>query len=359
MALLGLSIILAAVSFFLLRKSIPHHWLARPLATFLLHPWPADHDGRPGNGLDEPDAAEQAARTRVTITAADDPTAIEDRKDALPPQGGSAKKALQQEEKKKKKGERDDDEERRRMPPPSMPPPPPPPLPIADSSAGDRRAAKDGRSGRSQSTEGAVQVLRAATSMPPPARPPPGGARARPPPPTTAGASLLRAPPPTTRRLPSPSSSLSPSPSTALGATLAAAAPAAARLPRPRKAVILTPGHSPLDWARLQQTHPNLRNLAHAQFLRVTPRLLRRHNGRGGADDDVWAAFGGKVYNITPYLPFHPGGVPEIMRAAGRDGTTAFLEAHPWVSWETMLRGCLVGMLVGREEGGEEEEEDD
>ena len=26
------------------------------------------------------------------------------------------------------------------------------------------------------------------------------------------------------------------------------------------------------------------------------------------------------MYNITPYLKFHPGGVPELMRVAGKEG---------------------------------------
>ena len=34
----------------------------------------------------------------------------------------------------------------------------------------------------------------------------------------------------------------------------------------------------------------------------------------------------GNVYNITPYLDFHPGGVDELMRGAGKDGTALFDE---------------------------------
>lgn len=59
---------------------------------------------------------------------------------------------------------------------------------------------------------------------------------------------------------------------------------------------------------------------------------------------------GGKVYNITPYLPYHPGGEPELMKAAGRDGTKLFGEIHPWVNWEGMLEPCLIGVAVGQEE---------
>jgi cytochrome b involved in lipid metabolism len=54
--------------------------------------------------------------------------------------------------------------------------------------------------------------------------------------------------------------------------------------------------------------------------LRIPPSILKQHNKR----DDAWTAIYGKVYNITAYLPFHPGGVKALMRAAGRDGTKLF-----------------------------------
>ena len=34
----------------------------------------------------------------------------------------------------------------------------------------------------------------------------------------------------------------------------------------------------------------------------------------------------GTVYNVTPYMEFHPGGIPELMRGAGIDGTHLFIE---------------------------------
>lgn len=60
------------------------------------------------------------------------------------------------------------------------------------------------------------------------------------------------------------------------------------------------------------------------------------------------------MYNLTPYMRFHPGGIDELMKAAGRekDGERLFLEVHPWVSWESMLGECMVGILVGENEAG-------
>lgn len=58
------------------------------------------------------------------------------------------------------------------------------------------------------------------------------------------------------------------------------------------------------------------------------------------------------MYNISPYLPYHPGGEPELLRCAGRDGSRLFGEVHPWVNWEGMLGGCLVGVPVEEESVG-------
>ncbi|KAI1138288.1 hypothetical protein F5Y05DRAFT_56875 [Hypoxylon sp. FL0543] len=120
---------------------------------------------------------------------------------------------------------------------------------------------------------------------------------------------------------------------------------------KPSRKVTLEPGRSPLDWARLSNNPTaDLRNLGPgAPYLRVTPSMLKRQTGRRGKD--AWTALGGRVYNITPYLPFHPGGEPELLRAAGRDGSKLFGEIHPWVNYETMLSSCMIGLMVEEHEG--------
>ncbi|WVW84965.1 hypothetical protein I302_107001 [Kwoniella bestiolae CBS 10118] len=107
-----------------------------------------------------------------------------------------------------------------------------------------------------------------------------------------------------------------------------------------RAKVALTPGHSALDWARLTSSGEDLRGVS--GFQRVTMAELKEHN----TPDDAWSAFNGMVYNITPYLPFHPGGEDELMRVAGRDGTKLFMLTHSWVNMDFMLKECMVGVLV-------------
>ena len=116
--------------------------------------------------------------------------------------------------------------------------------------------------------------------------------------------------------------------------------------PNPRGKVLLSPGHSPMDWAALTRKG----NLSGVNtFQRITPSMLKSMTGRKGRP--AWSSWQGSVYNITPYLPFHPGGEAEMMKAAGRDGTKLFMEVHPWVNWENMLDSCVVGVMVPEDYG--------
>ncbi|MCJ1439500.1 hypothetical protein MMC27_008894 [Xylographa pallens] len=152
-----------------------------------------------------------------------------------------------------------------------------------------------------------------------------------------------------------PSRSSTPGSTSSLAATASTLAPSA----RPSRKVILPPGHSPLDWAQLTSHPPTSTFLRGAgvppQLIRVTPSQLRENNGRNGRD--AWSTWQGKVYNITPYRKFHPGGEGELMRGAGKPGVAEklFMEIHPWVNWEGMLGECMVGILVGENEDTEKE----
>lgn len=57
---------------------------------------------------------------------------------------------------------------------------------------------------------------------------------------------------------------------------------------------------------------------------RITPEELAQHKSRASC----WSAFNGRVYNMTPYLGYHPGGAAELMRVAGKDGQSALVQLH-------------------------------
>lgn len=116
---------------------------------------------------------------------------------------------------------------------------------------------------------------------------------------------------------------------------------------QPRQKVALKPGHSPLDWAELNRNTPKhvLRgvplNTPPPPYVRIDKEELKSHK----SIDDCWTCINGKVFNITPYVNFHPGGVSEILKCAGRDGTALFNKYHAWVNADRMLENCFVGIL--------------
>lgn len=107
-----------------------------------------------------------------------------------------------------------------------------------------------------------------------------------------------------------------------------------------RNKVALKPGHSLMDWIRFAKSGKDLTGLR-GRLIEVTPEELQKHNTRA----DCWTCIRGLVYNVTPYMDYHPGGEDELMRAAGIDGTELFDQVHRWVNYESMLKECLVGRM--------------
>lgn len=107
-------------------------------------------------------------------------------------------------------------------------------------------------------------------------------------------------------------------------------------------------------WMRLCQSGQDLSGLRGAPPRRKIPMAeVNTHN----SEDDCWSVLDGKVrkwtcilvessrstherpqvYNFTPYMRFHPGGVAYLMMSAGADCTDLFKEYHPWVNGHGML----------------------
>ncbi|CCD26311.1 Irc21p NDAI_0H01370 [Naumovozyma dairenensis CBS 421] len=144
-----------------------------------------------------------------------------------------------------------------------------------------------------------------------------------------------------------------------------------------RNKVRLKPGHSALDWYKLTNevgiqgklitgldslikdedflklNNPNAGNFKCFMFgvptfklkpyLRFNHKILQKHV----SEDDCWTVHNGKVYCMTYYLHFHPGGADILLEeAAGKDCTRLFNEYHPWVNVEKLFETCLIGAYV-------------
>jgi len=119
--------------------------------------------------------------------------------------------------------------------------------------------------------------------------------------------------------------------------------PAKTILPNTKKRnkIALSPGHSHMDWMRLISSGKDLSGTG-GKIQKITMSEVKKHN----IENDAWMILRGKVYNVGPYLDFHPGGKNELMRAVGKDGTKLFEFKHSWVNAEALLSSCLVGFIV-------------
>ncbi|CAF1788421.1 BnaC09g46970D [Brassica napus] len=115
-----------------------------------------------------------------------------------------------------------------------------------------------------------------------------------------------------------------------------------ARKPITRTKVPFEKGYSQMDWLKLTRTHPDLAGLKGESNRRlISMDEVKKHK----SGDSMWTVLKGRVYNISPYMNFHPGGVDMLMKAVGRDGTLLFNKYHAWVNFDVLLEKCLVGVL--------------
>eukprot|EP01094_Clydonella_sp_ATCC50884_P017838 TRINITY_DN3187_c3_g1_i1.p1 TRINITY_DN3187_c3_g1~~TRINITY_DN3187_c3_g1_i1.p1 ORF type:complete len:152 (-),score=38.90 TRINITY_DN3187_c3_g1_i1:4-459(-) len=110
---------------------------------------------------------------------------------------------------------------------------------------------------------------------------------------------------------------------------------------QPRVKVALKPGRGLMHWHHLKRTTRDIAGTG-GVIRPITKEELKQHN----TEEDCWMAIDGRVFNVTPYLEYHPGGIPKLLLCKGRDGTKLFNKTHPWVNYESLLAECFVGPLV-------------
>ncbi|EKX39807.1 hypothetical protein GUITHDRAFT_96532, partial [Guillardia theta CCMP2712] len=104
-----------------------------------------------------------------------------------------------------------------------------------------------------------------------------------------------------------------------------------------RRKMAVGEGRSMMHWLNLR---PNVKRLR-----RVTMSEVKKHNTR----EDCWSVYRGKVYDMTPFFEYHPGGPKYILMAAGKDGTKLFDKYHKWVNIDFIMEKCFVGILVNED----------
>ncbi|KAK9283554.1 hypothetical protein L1049_011801 [Liquidambar formosana] len=107
----------------------------------------------------------------------------------------------------------------------------------------------------------------------------------------------------------------------------------AARKPAPRAKVPFEKGYSPMDWLKLTRTHPDLAGLKGQSNKRlISMNEVKQHQTEGS----MWTVLKGRVYNLSPYMKFHPGGVDMLMKGVGKDCTSLF----SILCWTVLLVKC-------------------
>lgn len=99
-----------------------------------------------------------------------------------------------------------------------------------------------------------------------------------------------------------------------------------------------------MDWVRLMKNKQANLNGLNGGDLRndITMAEVAQHS----SIEDAWTVIRGRVYNLTPYLKFYPGGEDMLLKIAGREGTSLFDKYHAWVNVEFLLSACLIGTLT-------------
>lgn len=91
--------------------------------------------------------------------------------------------------------------------------------------------------------------------------------------------------------------------------------------------------------------------------IELTPDIVSQHNKK----DDLWVVLNGQVYDLTDFLPNHPGGQKVLIRYAGKDATKIFVPIHPPDTVEKFIPpekhlGPLIGEFEEEPEELNEEE---
>ena len=96
----------------------------------------------------------------------------------------------------------------------------------------------------------------------------------------------------------------------------------------PRHKTALRKGFGLSDWNKLLRQSTDLAQLQGRGLQQYTWRDIKPHN----QPHDGWVVLRRKVYNVSPYLAYHPGGEGILRKVLGKDITALYDKYHRWVN---------------------------
>lgn len=93
------------------------------------------------------------------------------------------------------------------------------------------------------------------------------------------------------------------------------------------------------DWTRLVAASKDLAQRHGKPLRKIRWDEIRKHN----TVHDGWIVLKGKVYFISPYLAYHPGGEAILKKVLGKDASQLYDKYHRWVNED----GYVVLMRCG------------
>lgn len=97
-------------------------------------------------------------------------------------------------------------------------------------------------------------------------------------------------------------------------------------------------GYSQMDWIQLCRKMPHRPMSIHHD---VTMAEVMKHD----SEEDGWTVIDGRVFDISAYMKYHPGGSKTLKSALGKDCTALFRKYHAWVNYDMLLEKWFVGYL--------------
>ena len=110
----------------------------------------------------------------------------------------------------------------------------------------------------------------------------------------------------------------------------------------PRHKTALRKGFGLSDWNKLLRTSKDLAQRQGKPLQRYRWSEIKTHKDVY----DGWVVLRGKVYNLSPYLPYHPGGERILRNVLGKDITALYDKYHRWVNEEGYVQ--YLGLFHGK-----------